>query len=109
ADDRLGYRGDDGGARLGRLNTLQDAKTEFHYQHFKSDHKSYYNAEDIEILDERKTAANVGWLHGLVGTSPSKKHCPPTIPKSNLAEIDASKAYTGALHADQVHPGVQRV
>ena len=51
----------------GVFNRLQDAKTEFHYQLFKSEHKSYYNAQDREILDERRTAANVGWLHGLVG------------------------------------------
>jgi hypothetical protein len=32
-----------------------------------------------------------------VGVSPSKKHKPPVINKSNLAEIDISKAYTGAF------------
>ncbi|MFM7988852.1 MAG: hypothetical protein ACKPKO_57015 [Candidatus Fonsibacter sp.] len=32
-----------------------------------------------------------------MGTSPSKKHRPPTIPNSNLGEIDISKAYTGAF------------
>ncbi|MFM7989468.1 MAG: hypothetical protein ACKPKO_60155, partial [Candidatus Fonsibacter sp.] len=32
----------------------------------------------------------------LVGTSPSNKRRPPTVPKINLAEIDISKAYTGA-------------
>ena len=41
--------------------------------------------------------ADVGWLHSLVGVSPSKKHRPPSIPKSSLAEIDISKAYTGAF------------
>ena len=82
----------------GVFNILQDAKTEFHYQLFKSEHRSYYNARDIEILDECRTvAANVRWLHGLVGTSPSKKLRPPTIPRSSLAEIDISKAYTGAF------------
>ncbi|MFM7989140.1 MAG: hypothetical protein ACKPKO_58485, partial [Candidatus Fonsibacter sp.] len=81
----------------GVFNRLHDAKTEFHYQLFKSEHRSYYNAQDIEILYERKTAAIVGWLHGLVGTSPSKKHRPPTIPRSSLADIDVSKAYTGAF------------
>ncbi|MFM7984954.1 MAG: hypothetical protein ACKPKO_37105, partial [Candidatus Fonsibacter sp.] len=72
----------------GVFNILQDAKTEFHYQLFKSEHRSYYNAQYIEILDKYKTAANVGWLHVLVGISPSKKHRPPTIPKSTLAEMD---------------------
>ncbi|MFM7983749.1 MAG: hypothetical protein ACKPKO_30940, partial [Candidatus Fonsibacter sp.] len=81
----------------GVFNRLQDAKTKSHYQLFKSEHRSYYNAQDIEILEECKTAANVGWLHGIVGTIPSKKNRPPTIPKSNLADIDMSKAYTGAF------------
>ena len=76
----------------GVFNRLQDAKTEFHYQLFKSDHRSYYNAPDIEFLDERRAAANVGWLHSLVGVSLSNKHRPPSIPKSSLAEIDISKA-----------------
>ncbi|MFM7980512.1 MAG: hypothetical protein ACKPKO_14465, partial [Candidatus Fonsibacter sp.] len=31
------------------------------------------------------------------GTCPNNKKRPPTIPKSSLAEIDISKAYTGAL------------
>ena len=81
----------------GVFNILQDDKTEFHYQLFKSDHRSYYNAQDIEILDECRAAVNVGWLHKLVGVSPSKRHKPPVINRSNLAEIDISKAYTGAF------------
>ena len=44
----------------GVFNRLQDAKTEFHDQLFKSDHRIYYNPQDIEILDECRTAANVG-------------------------------------------------
>ena len=81
----------------GVFNRLQDAKTELHYQLFKSEHKSYYNAQNIEILDECRTAANVGWLHSLVGVSLSRKHRPPSIPKGSLAEIDISKAYAGAF------------
>ena len=81
----------------GVFNRLQDAKTEFHYQLFRSEHRSYYNAQDIEILDECRTAANVGWLHRLVGTCANNKKRPPTIPRSSLAEIDISKAYTGAF------------
>ncbi|MFM7986461.1 MAG: hypothetical protein ACKPKO_44830, partial [Candidatus Fonsibacter sp.] len=49
----------------GVFNRLQDAKTEFHYQLFKSEHRSYYNPQNIEILDECRTVANVGWLHRL--------------------------------------------
>ena len=62
-----------------------------------SEHRSYYNAQDIEILDERKTVAKVGWLHRLVGTCPNNNKRSPTIPKSSLAEIDISKAYTAAF------------
>ena len=32
-----------------------------------------------------------------MGTITSKKQRPPTIPRSSLAEIDISKAYTGAF------------
>ena len=81
----------------GVFNRLQDAKTEFNYQLFRSEHRSYYNAQDIEILDECRTAANVGWLHRLVGTCANNKKRPPTIPRKSLAEIDISKAYTGAF------------
>ena len=81
----------------GVFNRLQDAKTEFHYQLFRSEHKRYYSAQDIDILDECRTAANVGWLQSLVGVSLSKKHRPPVIQRSSLAEIDISKACTGAF------------
>ncbi|MFM7990389.1 MAG: hypothetical protein ACKPKO_64840, partial [Candidatus Fonsibacter sp.] len=81
----------------GVFNRLQDAKAEFHYQLFKSEHRSYYNAQDIEILDECRMVANVGWLHRLVGACPNDKEKPLTIPRSNMAEIDISKAYTGAF------------
>ncbi|MFM7981710.1 MAG: hypothetical protein ACKPKO_20565, partial [Candidatus Fonsibacter sp.] len=57
----------------GVFNRLRDAKTEFHYQLFKSEHRSYYNGQNIGILYERRTAANVGWLHRLVGTCPNNK------------------------------------
>ncbi|MFM7979109.1 MAG: hypothetical protein ACKPKO_07310, partial [Candidatus Fonsibacter sp.] len=95
----------------GVFNILQDAKTEFHDQLFTSEHRSYYNAQDVEILDERRTAANVGWLHGLVGTSPSKKRRPPTIPdpQEQPGRDRHLGGVHGRLHADQVHPGAQRV
>ncbi|MFM7979742.1 MAG: hypothetical protein ACKPKO_10540, partial [Candidatus Fonsibacter sp.] len=81
----------------GVFSRLQDAKTEFHYQPFKSEHSSYHNTHNRKILDECRTAANIGWLHGLVGTSPSQKKRMPTIPRISLAMIDISKAYTGAF------------
>ena len=66
------------------FNRMHDAKTEFHYQLFKSEHKSYYDQQDLEVLDECRTVANVGWLKRAVS-------------KSSLVEIDISKAYTGAF------------
>ena len=81
----------------GVFNALQEAKTESHYQLFKSEHRSYYNTQDVEILDECRTAATVRWLHKLVGVNPSKRHKPPVINRSSLAEIDISKAHMGAF------------
>ncbi|MFM8697362.1 MAG: hypothetical protein ACKOF7_01640, partial [Phycisphaerales bacterium] len=50
----------------GVLNSLQFAMTEFLYHLVMSDLRSYYNPQDIEILDECWTVANVGWLHRLM-------------------------------------------
>ncbi len=81
----------------GIFNRMHDAKTEFHYQLFKGEHKSFYDDQDLEILDECRTIANVGWLKSLTGRMTSSKHRPHTISRSSLAEIDISKAYTGAF------------
>ena len=64
------------------FNKMHDAKTEFHYQLCKSEHKSYYGAQDLEILEECKTVANVGWLHKLVGVKQTK--VAPTHSYDNL-------------------------
>ena len=56
----------------------------FGAQLFKQEHKSYYNQQDIDILDEYRTIANIGWL---------KKTKTP----KKLVEIDVSKAYTAAF------------
>jgi hypothetical protein len=37
---------------------------DFHYQLFRNEHKSYYTKQDLEILNECRTTANVGWTHG---------------------------------------------
>ena len=81
----------------GVFNRMHDAKTEFHYQLFKGEHKSFYDEQDLEILDECRTMANVGWLKSLMGRVTSPKQPPQTISKSSLVEIDISKAYTGAF------------
>ena len=73
------------------------AKTEFHYQLFKSEHKRFYGAQDLQILDECKDVANIGWLHRLAPKSLIIYYRPPPIDRGNLAEINISKAYTGAF------------
>ena len=42
----------------GVFNRMHDAKTEFHYHLFKAEHKSFYNDQGLEILDECRTIAN---------------------------------------------------
>ena len=48
----------------GVFNKMHDAKTEFHYQLFRSEHRSYYGAQDLQIWDERRNVANVGGCTG---------------------------------------------
>jgi hypothetical protein len=65
-------------------NKMNEAMVQFETRLFRKDHKSYYSTEDINILDEYRTVANAGLLEKL--------------PKrSELVEIDVSKAYTRAF------------
>ena len=77
---------------------MHDAKTEFHYQLFRAERRSFYNPQELEILDECRTVANVGWLNTLK-YNPVKWRNRLYMPirKADLAEIDVSKAYTGAF------------
>ena len=43
-------------------NRTQDAKTDFHGQLFSPEHKSYCSELGVQILNERRTTANVGYL-----------------------------------------------
>ena len=81
----------------GVFNRMHDAKTEFNYHLFKAEHRSFYDAQDLQILDECRTIASVGWLKSLTGPVTSIRHRPQTISKSSLVEIDISKTYTGAF------------
>ncbi|MFM7986768.1 MAG: hypothetical protein ACKPKO_46385 [Candidatus Fonsibacter sp.] len=76
---------------------MRDAKAGFHYQLFKSEHRSYYGARDLGSLDECRTVANVGWLRRLSRDilRSSKRRRPLPINKDSIAEIDVSKAYRG--------------
>ena len=55
--------------------------THFNNQVFRVDHKSYYNKEDMHILNEHRTTANVGYMK-----------CLKTM--HGLVDIDLSEAYT---------------
>ena len=57
---------------------------------FNRMHDSFYDDQDLEILDECRTIANVGWLKSLAGRMTSSKHRPHTISRSSLVEIDIS-------------------
>ena len=80
------------------FNRMHDAKTEFHYQLFRAEHRSFYSPQDLEILDECRTVANVGWLSTLkYNPVRGRNRLYMPIRKADLAEIDVSKAYTGAF------------
>ena len=64
-------------------NKMNEAMVNFSTQIFKATRKSYYTQEDIKILDEYRTVANLGML--------------TDRPYEKLTEIDISKAYTGAF------------
>ena len=66
-------------------NRMSGAMTVFNNRLFRQDHKSYYSREDVDILDEYRSFANVGKLR--------------SMPKSlaDLVEIDRNKAYTAAF------------
>ena len=43
-------------------NKMNEAMVSFNRQIFKGTHKSYYNKQDIDILDEYRTIANLGMI-----------------------------------------------
>ena len=65
-------------------NNVNVAMNDFSQRLFKLNHRSSYTRQDIDILDEYRTIANVGIL------KPPPAH-------TNLVEIDVSKAYTAAF------------
>jgi len=64
---------------------MNEAMTTFNNRLFRQEHKSFYTQEDVDILDEYRTFANVGWLRAK--------------PKGlkDLVEIDRNKAFTAAF------------
>ena len=71
-------------AHVNCYNRCDEVMTHFRNQIFRMDHKSYYNQQDMDILNEYRTIANVGFLHEVKSTY-------------GLVEIDLSKAYTNAF------------
>ena len=65
---------------------------------FKSEHKSHYSKQDVDILDEFRTIANVGSMRQV-----KEKE------KNDLIELDVSKAYTAAFVKIKSRSSVQRV
>jgi hypothetical protein len=67
-------------------NRCDEAFVDFSNRIFRLDHRSYYNKQDMDILFEYHTVANVGFLKKRQTTH-------------GLIEIDMSKAYTSAFMA----------
>ena len=61
---------------------VNDAMFDFQMSVFKNEHLSHYSKQDVDILDEYRTVANVGCSRSL---------------QADLVEIDIGKAYTAAL------------
>jgi len=80
-------------------NRMHDAKMDFHYQLFKNEHKSYYNQQDLDILNECRTTANVGWLKELPRGNVilPTQHTRKAFRRADLAEMDRNKAFTAAF------------
>ena len=65
-------------------NKMSDVMFNFEMSVFKNEHKSYYSQQDINILDEFRTVANVGAIL-------------PVNDQKGTIEIEISKAYTAAF------------
>ena len=65
-------------------NKMLSINNKFNNNLFKKSHKSFYTKLDIDILDEYRTAANVGMLNEVVDSI-------------NMIELDISKAFTSAF------------
>ena len=63
-------------------NNMNSAMNKFNNALFKSEHKSYYSKQDIDILDEYRTVVPIGLFTEVV---------------DDLVEIDVSKAFTYAF------------
>ena len=65
-------------------NKMNDIMFNFQMSIFKNEHKSHYSKQDVDILDEFRTLANLGCMRQVKE-------------KNDLIELDVSKAYTAAF------------
>jgi hypothetical protein len=72
-------------------NNMNRAMHDFHSAIFVNKTKSYYNQQDIQILDEYRTVANIGMLNQLEVNQKTNE------PIHKMIEIDRSRAYTTAF------------
>ena len=77
-----------------KYNKAYEANATFTGRLLRRELKSYYAQEDMDILDEYRTVANIGWLRDMRPGAIGKKD---TTRQSDLVEIDVSKAYTAAF------------
>ena len=70
-------------------NNMNRAMHNFHSAIFVNKCKSYYNQQDIQILDEYRTVANIGMLNQIETKNKQPVH--------KMIEIDRSRAYTTAF------------
>ena len=66
------------------FNRMNEEMIRFHDAIFKNRYKSYYNQEDVAILDEYRTVVNIGMLQDLPKKTP-------------MVEIDRTKAFTASF------------
>ena len=66
------------------FNRMNEEMIKFHDAIFKKRYKSYYNQEDIAILDEYRTVVNIGMLQDHPKKTP-------------MVEIDRTKAFTASF------------
>jgi hypothetical protein len=58
------------------FNRMNEEMIKFHDAIFKNRYKSYYNAEDIAILDEYRTVVNIGMIQDLPKKTPTGRNRP---------------------------------
>ena len=69
---------------------MNQAMSEFRNRLFKAEHKSYYTQQDMDILDQYRTVANVGWLRQARPRAQTARQSVGAPAQDELVEIDVS-------------------